>query len=221
MSTPRFLAAAALAPVLAIGLAACGSTAKTATDAAPSKAASPAAPVAKIDALSGKSTSVALDAGFVAGLTSLKLTPATVGSATLANGSISFPITGGNVTYYTPGSVTPYVQGSIRHDGSGLSLTDGTTKVELTDFVVDPGMSMLTGKVSANGKVVVEGAPLFFLDGSTLKPLVSNSDGTATLQGTTVSLTKAAADLLNQTYKTTALVPFFKVGVATIVVNTK
>ena len=33
----------------------------------------------------------------------------------------SFPITGGNVTYYTPGTESPYVQGMIDHDGSGLS----------------------------------------------------------------------------------------------------
>jgi hypothetical protein len=156
----------------------------------------------------------------VAGLTSLKLTPAPVGTAKIEGAVATFPITGGNVTYFTPGSVTPYVQGKISHNGSGLSLTGGGTKVELTDFVVDPEKSVLTGKVTANGKVAAESAPLFFLDGRTLKPLQTAGD-TAILEGTTVSLTKEAADLLNKTYNVTALTPFFPVGVATITVNTK
>ena len=66
-------------------------------------------------------------------------------------GVASFPITGGNVTYYTPGTESPYVQGMIDHDGSGLSLTGGGKTVELTDFEVDPGKSVLTGKVTVDG----------------------------------------------------------------------
>ena len=58
------------------------------------------------------------------------------------------------------------------HEGSGLSLTAGKTKVELTDFVIDPGTSELTGTVSVNGKEAAEDALLFNLDGSTLKPLI-------------------------------------------------
>jgi hypothetical protein len=111
----------------------------------------------------------------------------------------------------------PYVESAIEHDGSGISLTDGKTKVQLTNFLVDAGTSMLTGDVSANGKSVVKGAPLFFLDGRTLEPLqVNENRNEAVLFGTTVSLTKAAADLLNQTYGTDALTEFFKVGVARI-----
>ena len=76
----------------------------------------------------------------------------------------------------------------IDHDGSGLSLTGGGKTVELTDFEVDPGKSVLTGKVSVDGKVAAESAPLFFLDGRTLKPLETNDNGTAELEGTTVKL---------------------------------
>ncbi len=214
--------AAALAFTAVAGLAACGSNDEPAeTGAASSDAPAASAPVAKIDALSGQSTAVTLDAGFVAGLTSLKLTPGPVGSAKIDGGVATFPITGGNVTYFTPGSVSPYVTGKINHNGSGLSLTGGGTKVELTDFVVDPSGSVLTGKVTANGKVAAESAPLFFLDGRTLKPLQPGANNTAVLEGTTVSLTKEAADLLNKTYGVTALTPFFKVGVAKITVNTK
>ena len=212
--------AAALALAAAGSLAACSSddsTVESGGAAAPSTA-----PVAKIDRLSGQATSVTLDPGFVAGLTSLKLTPAPVGSAKIESGVATFPITGGNVSYFTPGGpVNPYVQGLINHSGSGLSLTGGGIKVEMTDFVVDPAKSVLTGKVTANGKVAAESAPLFFLDGRTLKPLQTGAGDTAILEGTTVSLTKEAADLLNKTYNVTALKQFFPVGVAKITVNTK
>ena len=132
----------------------------------------------------------------------------------------SFPITGGNVTYYTPGTESPYVQGMIDHDGSGLSLTGGGKKVELTDFEVDPGKSVLTGKVTVDGAVAAESAPLFFLDGRTLKPLETNDDGTAVLEGTTVKLKAEAAELLNQTFGVDALTGGLVIGVAKITVNT-
>ena len=169
---------------LALGAAACGGSAQT--DKAPT---TPAAqketpkPAAQIDELTGRTTAVALDAGFVDALGQLKLTPAPVGDAKITKkGSAVFPITGGNVTYYKPGTVSPYVQGRIDHEGSGLSLTGGGKKVELTDFVVDPGKSVLTGRVSVDGKVAAESAPLFFLDGRTLEPLKVKDNGTAVLQ---------------------------------------
>ena len=80
------------------------------------------------------------------------------------------------MTYYTPGTESPYVQGMVDHDGTGLSLTGGGKKVELTDFVVDPGKSVLTGKVTVDGEVAAETAPLFFLDGRTLKPLETGDE---------------------------------------------
>src|SRR5262245_19737927 len=116
--------AAVVAASAALGLTACGSDDNK-------QAASPT-PAAKIEKLSGQSTAVALDANFVKALGALKLTPAPIGSGEISKqGIASFPITGGNVTYYTPGSVSPYVQGEIDHDGSGLSLTGGGKKVEL------------------------------------------------------------------------------------------
>jgi hypothetical protein len=177
-----------------------------------------AEPVAEIDSLTGVSTAVELDQSFLDGLESLNLTPGTVGDATLRGSTLTFPITGGEVTYYDPDSdVEPFVQGEIEHEDSGLSLSSGGTTVELTDFVVDPGESVLTGTVSADGDVVAESAELFFLDGRTLQPLRLNEDeGTAVLEGTTVSLTQDAAELLNETFGTDALTEFFLVGEATI-----
>ncbi len=178
-------------------------------------------PVADIAALSGQSTAVALDSGFVAALTTLKLAPGRVGSATLADGSLSFPITGGNVTYYTPYSRMPYVTGDIKHNGSGLSLTAGSTKVELTNFDIDPGTSKLYGDVSVNGATAATHAYLFNLDGSTLKPLQTGSDGTAILAGTRVLMSPDAAGLLNKTFHTDAVKADLLVGIAKITVNTK
>ena len=213
------------AGVLAFGVAACGSDDTSSSSSSGSSAAQTDTPkpVAQIDDLSsGVSTQVTLDSGFVEALGTLKLTPAPVGSATISKAGVAkFPITGGNVTYYTPGSVSPYVQGEIDHDGSGLSLTaEGGPKVELTDFVIDPGASVLTGKVTVDGKVAAESAPLFFLDGRTLKPLETGADNTAILEGTTVKLKQEAADLLNQTFKVDALKAGLVIGVAKITVKT-
>lgn len=202
------LSAATLATA---ALAGCSSTTSAPSD----------KPVAEIPALSGKSTAVALDAGFVAALTTLKLAPGTVGTATLADGSLSFPITGGNVTYYTPYSRMPYVVGDIKHEGSGLSLTAGATKVELTNFDIDPGTSKLFGDVSVNGTSAATHAFLFNLDGSTLKPLQTGADNTAILEGTRVLISADAAGLLNKTFNTDAVKAGLLVGIAKITVNTK
>ena len=221
----KTLAALAATTALALGASACGGsdedTASAPAAAATTEAAPAPTPVAEIPTLTGKDTAVTLDAGFVTALGDLKLTPAPVGDAKISKAGVaSFPITGGNVTYYTPGTESPYVQGMIDHSGSGLSLTGGGKKVELTDFEVDPGKSVLTGKVSVDGKVAAESAPLFFLDGRTLNPLETNDDGTAVLEGTTVKLKQEAADLLNQTFGTDALKAGLEIGVAKITVNT-
>ncbi|MBA2581381.1 MAG: hypothetical protein H0V03_11160 [Thermoleophilaceae bacterium] len=204
---------------LAVTAAACGGDeAAQPAQAPPEKA----KPVAQIDQLSGRSTAVKLDSGFVEALTSLKVTPGPVGDAKITKGgSAVFPITGGDVTYYEPGSVDPYVQGTIMHEDSGLSLEAGGKTVELTDFVVDPGASVLTGTVSVDGEVAAEKAPIFNLDGRTLKPLQANDNGTAVLEGTKVKLTQVAAGVLNETFGVDAIKGGLDIGVAKITVNTK
>ena len=221
LSLKKKSAILALSAGLTLGLAACGSSSDGTTTGTGAAATADASPVAKIDSLTGESTAVKLDPAFLAGLTSLKLTPAVLGGATLVGDVITFPISGGNVTYFTPGSVDPYVQGEIDHDGSGLQLTGGGKVVKLENFVVDPGKSMLTGKVTVDGKVAFESAPLFFLDGRTLQPLAAGTKpNTAVLLGTTVTLTAPAAEALNGVFGVTALAEGFPVGVATITVNT-
>jgi hypothetical protein len=219
--TPAILASTAL---LAFGAAACGgeeestagSSGQSQTQAQPQPE-----PVAQIDQLSGRTTEVTLDSGFVEALTMLKLTPSPTGDAEISEeGVATFPITGGNVTYYEPGTVSPYVQGEILHEGSGLQLKGGGKTVRLTDFVIDPGGSVLTGKVTVDGEVAAESTPLFFLDGRTLNPLEVKDNGTAVLEGTTVKFKDESAQLLNETFGVDALEGGLEVGTAKITVNT-
>ncbi len=236
LSLKKKSAVFAVAAGLTLGLAACGqgddqvaapstpsvpsvSSAPSASAASKAPSASPS-PVAALTTLTGKQTAVTLDKDFVAALTSLKVKPGTTGRATLdaATGKAAFPITGGSVTYYKPDSgVEPFVQGLINHQGSGLSLTGGGKVVKLENFEVDPEMSMLFGKVTVDGMVAFERAPLFLLDGSTLKPLAVNAgSNTAVLEGAGVSLTKEAAGALNMVFGITDLKEGLEVGIAEI-----
>jgi len=207
------------AGILVAGLAACSSTTSTDTPSSSTSSSSSAAaePLASIPALDGVDTQVTLDAGFVEALTTLGLTPGVIGGATLTDGVLAFPITGGNVDYYDPEeSYRPYVQGEIDHDGSGISLTAGDIVVELTDFRIDPGTSQLFGTVTANGEEVGQDIYIFNLDGSTLNPLAEDADGNAVLEGTTVLVSPDAAALLNSTFSTDAVTDELVVGIAKI-----
>ena len=217
----RSLAALAMAALVATPLAACSSSdSDSSTASSSSSSTSAPKPVASIEALQGETTAIALDQGFTDALTSLELTPGVVGTAKLESGSLIFPITGGNVTVFKPGEVSPYVIGQIQHEGSGLSLTAGGTKVELTNLNVDPGVSRVYGDVTVNGKVAVTNAFLFQLDGRTLEPLKTDGSN-AILTGTKVEISEDAAPLLNETFKTDAVKPGLLVGIATITVNTQ
>lgn len=217
----------ALALSASLGLAACGSdTGSTGSSAAAASSSSATVtnpePAAVVRAIPGGSTAVALDAAFVDALGSLGLTPGTVGDATLTEGSLNFPITGGTVTLYEKDSgYRPFVQGVVLHAGSGFSLTAGETTVELTNFTVTPGKpARLFGDVTVNGQLAVASAPLFNLDGSTLQPITMDADGSAVLEGTRVLVSDEAAALLNETFATDALAGGLLIGTATITVET-
>jgi len=229
-SRPAKLLVAGVALSAALGLSACSSddseSASSTSASSSSSSSSPEfgrpEPVASLPAIpAGGTTAVALDQGFVDALGTLGLTPGVVGDATLADGSVTFPITGGTVTVFDKASgYKPYVQGTIFHEGSGLSLAAGGTTVELTNFTVDPGTpSRLFGDVFANGQLAAASAPLFDLDGSTLNPPTIEG-GEAVLQGTEVLLSAEAAELLNSTFMTDALAGDFLIGIATITVPT-
>jgi hypothetical protein len=206
-----------VAGALAVSLAACSTPAEETTESsAPASSETSNEtpdPTAVIDELGGVDTQVTLDQGFLDAITGLGLTPGVLGGATLTDGVLAFPITGGNVEYWDPElDYRPYVQGSIEHDGSGISLTAGDTVVELTDFRIDPGTSELFGTVTANGTEVGQDILIFDLNGSTLNPLEEGPNGEAILQGTEVYVSEDAAGLLNDTFGTDAVVGGREVG---------
>ncbi len=213
----RYMAGIALAAVASFPLAACGASEDS--NSSTSSNSKPAAPVAAIDALTGESTAVLLDQGFADALESLKVTPGVTGTAKLEAGSLVFPITGGNVTYFKPGTASPYVVGQIQHEGSGFSLTAGETKVEITNLNVDPTVSRVYGDVSVNGDLKVASAYVLKLNGTTLMPLQTEGE-TAILEGTQVFISPVAAALLNDTFKVDAVTEDLLVGIAKITVNT-
>ncbi len=200
--------------ILAFPLAACGEE-----DGSNDSSSEVAQPQADVSALTGDTTEVALDQGFVDALGTLKLTPGTVGTGELKDGALIFPITGGNVRVYEPGSVDNYVQGAILHEGSGLSLSGGGTKVDIGNFIVDPGASVVYGDVNVDGAPAAVGVPIFDLNGNTLQGLDTSSEqGKAILQGSEVLMSDTAAGLLNDTFKTDAVKGGLLVGTATITV---
>ena len=175
-----------------------------ATTSAPAPATSKAAPKPEgaFKTLTKGTTTVVPAASFVKALGSLKVTLGLSGKAKMTKQGLAFPITGGNATIYKTRAVTPYVQGVVKHQGSGITLSAGGTTVTLQNFVINPGNnSNLTGSVLVNGKQAFPaGTPLFDLDGNTLKTPTIGSDGYATLSGTTIYVSQAAAGALNKVF---------------------
>lgn len=128
----------------------------------------------------------------------------------------SFPITAGFVDLGV-------LKLNIPHSG-GLTLTAGTVRVDLTDFVIEntrttAGTLRLTGLVRANG-VLVGRVPLFNLAlvGSPQLDRFDFSFGSMALLGVNanVALTKDAADALNAAFSVTAFVEGFSIGSANV-----
>lgn len=207
----RPLVAIAMAGTMTLGLTACGDD--DADDAVA------VVPVVEVENLSGVASEVILSDSFQQGLNKLKINSRVLGKAKRTGDTLSFPITGGSVTYFAPGTRDPFVESNILHENSGLRLKRGNITVDLRNFVIDAGASTLTADVRVNGKLAADNAPVFFLDGRTLEPLQTTDAGTAVLEGTTVSLTAEAAKLLNDTYNTDALSEYYPVGRAEIVLQ--
>ncbi len=168
-----------------------------------------------ISRLTGKSTSVTLDAGTAAALESLGVAVAPVGSASFdaATGTVSFPITGGFAAIHSDLGYKPgYIAGTVIHQASGLKFSKGAKSIEVTDFVVDPGNSILTA--TAGGK---SGIPLLDLDGTAVKVGSQGSD--VTLDGTVAKLTQTGADALNATFGVSAFTPGLPLGVVHLVAS--
>jgi hypothetical protein len=153
-------------------------------------------------AITGGATSLAVDAGALAALTSLAITPGLVAPASVgSDGSFAFPITRGTVDAAT-------LAGRVRHSG-GISLTRGATRVELTSFtIVVDDSPQLTARVGGAR------VPILDLDVSGLTQDVDGLD--VTLGNVRGTLTAEAAGALNQAFATTAFTEGLLLGVATV-----
>ena len=215
MQTRKKASLVALVGVLALAGAACGNDDRPIAspgDPARSQQAAPDS-VTAIPSLSGVGTSVAIDPGTAAALTSLGVALAPSGTATFeaATSTITFPITSGYAEIHSNQAVKPgYILGSVNHQDSGFTLSAGTVNVELSDFVVDPGNSVLYGTVGDR-----PGVPLLSLDGAKVK--VSMESGNVVLQGTVAKLTDTAASALNTAFNTSAIKAGTPLGVVRLV----
>lgn len=147
------------------------------------------------------STDLTLDPGTAEALTGLGVTAAPVGPATVTPaGAIAFPITGGRAN-------TSTFAGSISHSG-GISLTAGSTVVELTDFVINvdqaPDLTAMLGDQRVS---------ILSLDLSALEPSVAGRK--IKLANVTAKLTAEAAAALNAAFGTSAFTEGLVLGNAT------
>ncbi len=167
---------------------------------------------AQITRLGGKQTAVKLDAGTADALKSLgvSVAPTGTGKFDAGTGTVSFPITGGFAAIHSDKGYKPgYIAGNVIHQGSGLKFSKGNQSIEVTDFVVDPGTSILTA--TAGDK---SGIPLLSLDGTNVAVSMSGSD--VVLQGTVAKLTATGATALNSTFGVTAFKEGIPLGVVTL-----
>lgn len=140
--------------------------------------------------LAGGTTAVRVTAD----LGALGLTPGLTGTAsvdsTLGFDRIFFPITGGDLDFSTLG-------GQIRHDGSGITLTSGSTVVGLGNFVIDTSASQLLADVTLNGNAFASGAAIleFDLSGLTAGQITDLSNPVISLR-----FTQTGADALTQAF---------------------
>jgi hypothetical protein len=149
----------------------------------------------------GGATSLALDPGAASALQSLNITPGVIAPATAGSAGLSFPITGGTVDAAT-------LAGEIAHSG-GITLTRGSTVVELRDFTIGiddtPALSALVG-----GQRV----EILTLDVANVRRAASGR--TVTVSNVVAKLTAAAANALNQAFGTTAFQEGLTLGTATV-----
>jgi hypothetical protein len=171
---------------------------------------------APTEATRGGATSVRLSADFVNALGSLKVTPAPIAPGRLKStrGGVvaSFPITAGAVDLGT-------VKAEIDHAG-GLSLTAGTTSVELSAFVIDlaGNRPVLTGLVTLNDSLLGR-VPLFDLALNSRS--VSANDDFLRVGDVAVTLSQEAAAALNGVFKVTASCPDSRLAPASCVPSSK
>lgn len=162
-----------------------------------------AAKKAKCLKLKGGETTLALDPATAALLDTAGIRPSPVPPATAnADGSLSFPITGGSVN-------AKNLAGKIKHDG-GIRLASNAVQVELTKFTIDTRAAELTALVGGNRVAILS----LDLDGAKVK--VNEKRGKLSIKNVAAKLTADAAAALNGAFSTTAFTEGALLGNATV-----
>lgn len=167
---------------------------------------------AALPVIGGGTTTVTLDPSTATVLeqNGVSVAPVAPASATSSGGSVAvtFPVTGGEAFIFPKGDL-PFVRGDVIHSG-GLTFSEGSKSLTVTNFIVNPGTSLLTATVG-QGQV-----PLFELDGRGVT-IGTDGSGHPTLDGTIVRLSPQAADALNATFGVSLFKEGIPVGTARIV----
>jgi hypothetical protein len=162
-----------------------------------------AAKKAKCLKFKGGETTLALDPATAALLGSAGIRPSPVSAATAnADGSLSFPITGGRVN-------AKNLAGKIKHDG-GIRLASNAVQVELTKFTIDTRAAELTALVGGNRVAILS------LDLGGAKVKVNEKRGKLSIRNVAAKLTADAAAALNGAFSTTAFTEGAPLGNASV-----
>jgi hypothetical protein len=157
--------------------------------------------------IAGGSTSLALDPGAAAALTSQGIVPSPIAPAKATkSGALSFPITGGALDRKT-------LAGRITHSG-GIRLSKGSTVVDLKRFTIrikqQPDLTAAVGS-----------SRLAILNLDLSKAKIAAKGRRLRVSGVVARLTKGAADALNQAFGTSAFSEGLKLGTATVAARVK
>ncbi len=149
-------------------------------------------------------TTLQLDPGTAAALTSLGVTPGVVAPATASPAGIAFPIT-------NP-LVSALFTRNISHIG-GITLTAGGTVVSLTDYWINLGSRTLSANVSVAGGPNLGRVTILNLNFSNARISFFPA---LTLGPVRATLTGAAASTLDSVFGTSALTSQTVLGTATV-----
>jgi hypothetical protein len=162
------------------------------------------AEAAETELLAEGATALAIEPAVLQALAGQGITPGVIGPATLSGTTASFPITGGRAALDLSAA-------TVTHSG-GLSLTKGSTVVQLTDFEIRVGSGAPQLFATLNGGAAK--VAIIDLDLAALQPSVSGRS--VTLGGVVAKLSQGAADALNGAFGTTAFAGGLTLGTATV-----
>jgi hypothetical protein len=193
-----------LVVLVALGIAACGSSSKTTTGTTATGAAATTTPTGS-GVLVGKQTSVALNPATSHLLTEHQIVVTAVAPATYHK-TLLWPVSGGQIAVAT-------VAGTIQHTG-GVRLSHAGKSVQVTSFIVDTSTKQVTALVAG------QRLPIFALDTSSEKRQ-TGIGGTIVESGLKFTLTEQAATVLNGALGVSAFKAGQVFGTATITLAVK